>query len=40
MATILDKLNNILDSATSILGPNCGYFSEAVDVDTYASAIP
>jgi holliday junction DNA helicase RuvB len=34
---ILDKLNDILDSAASILGPNFGYHSKVIGEDTYAA---
>jgi holliday junction DNA helicase RuvB len=34
---ILDKLNAILDSATSILGPNFGYPSKVMGEDPYAA---
>jgi holliday junction DNA helicase RuvB len=34
---ILDKLNDILDSATSILGPNFGYPSKVMGEDPYAA---
>lgn len=34
---ILDKLNDILDSATSMLGPNFGYPSKVIGEDPYAA---
>lgn len=40
MENIVNKLNNILDSAISILEPNFEYNSEVMDEESYAALYP